>query len=365
MQVSAPSEMPDPIRVMLVDDSAAIRGALSRIIESDPGIRVVNSVSNGEQAITSAARSQPHVVILDVEMPVMDGLTALPKILEASPQSQVVMFSSLTEKGAATTIRALSLGAVECLGKPTAKQQVGEGSLFQKNLLEIIRSLAKPKVKSPAATQKGIAPAKKTFGLYDDRLSYRGKPALIAIGSSTGGPQALFEVIRNFKNFDMPIVVTQHMPATFTKILAEHVEKQTGIPAVEGEDGMTLEKGRVHIAPGGYHMHIVKKGNTPAIHIDNGPPENFCKPAVDPMFRTAIDVYGEKILGVILTGMGNDGLAGGRVLVQNRGRLIAQDEASSVVWGMPGAVAMAGICAQVLPLEKIGPWIRDTVLQKS
>ena len=186
---------------------------------------------------------------------------------------------------------------------------------------------------------------------------------VIAVGSSTGGPQALFEVIKSFKDFDIPIVITQHMPATFTKILSEHIQQQTGVPSHEGEEDMLIENGNVYVAPGGFHMHLVKKeDNTVRIHLDDGPAENFCKPSVDPMFRTAIDIYGNKTLGVILTGMGNDGLGGGKVLTEQGGRLIAQDEETSVVWGMPGAVAQAGLCSEVLPLDQIGPWVKKAVL---
>lgn len=362
------SQADNKINVMLVDDSSVIRGALARIIESDPEINVVSSLANGEIAIPSAQRHQPQIIILDIEMPVMDGLTALPKLLEVSPNSKVIMFSALTAAGATETLRAFTLGAVECIVKPNSTEDVGEGSDFQKNILTTIKGLASPdsaKTKTPAAhaTLQTAARAEETpYTLYDDTHSYKGKPELIAIGSSTGGPQALFEVLKNFNGFDVPVVITQHMPATFTKILAEHIQQNSGVPTHEGEEGMVLENGNIYVAPGGYHMHLVKDGMQTRIHIDEGPPENFCKPAVDPMFRTALDIYGKKMLGVILTGMGNDGEAGGKMLVERGGRLIAQDEGTSVVWGMPGAVAKAGICSKVLPIESIGQWVRTAVL---
>lgn len=355
---------------MLVDDSAVIRGALGRIIEKDPIINVVGSVSNGEMAISTAEKKKPHVIILDIEMPVMDGLTALPQILKVSPSSKVIMFSSLTEKGAASTLKAFSLGAVECLAKPSSAQDVGEGSEFQKNLMALLKNLV-PENERRAGNAASPAPIRAPITrpltppaveLRRDPLAYKGKPSILAIGSSTGGPQALFTVLKNLKDIDVPIVITQHMPATFTKILAEHITVQTGVPASEGDEGMRLEKGRAYVAPGGYHMHIVKDEMGPKIHLDNGPPENFCKPAVDPMFRSILELYGNKVLGVILTGMGNDGLGGGKLLVEKGGRLIAQDEASSVVWGMPGAVAKAGLCCEILPLPDIGPWLKKAIM---
>jgi two-component system chemotaxis response regulator CheB len=358
------------IHVMLVDDSAVIRGALSRVMESETSIKIVSSLANGEMAVSAAKKYQPHVIILDVEMPVMDGLTALPKILEVSPNSKIIMFSSLTEKGAGISMKALSLGAVECIVKPSSSQDVGPGSSFQTNILETIKGLAytqDPRKQENTAQATAVpstaeATKQKSYELHKDPMAYSGKPELIAIGSSTGGPQALFNVVSHFKDFDIPIVITQHMPATFTKILAQHIQQTTGILSCEGENGMPLESGHVYVAPGGYHMLFEKNDNQVLIKLDDGPAENFCKPAVDPMFRKAVEIYGQKVLGVILTGMGNDGLEGGKILVSKGARLIAQDEQSSVVWGMPGAVTNAGICSEVLPLNDIGPWIKKTVL---
>lgn len=369
------------IHVMLADDSAVIRGGLSRVIGSDPVIRVVSSVSNGEMAVAAAKRHKPHVVILDIEMPVMDGLTALPLILKESPDTKIIMFSGLTEKGAAVTLKAFSLGAVECVVKPSSAQNVGEGSDFQKQILALIKGLvpedsriSPPEegigveggaVRSvrPAGVQSALSSKSSTaFSLHNDARSYKGKPSLLAIGSSTGGPQALFTVLKACKGFDIPIVLTQHMPSTFTKILAQHITMHTGVPAAEGTEGAILEPGKLYVAPGGLHMHLVRRESKVEIHLDDGPPENFCKPAVDPMLRTAIDIYGDRVLAAILTGMGTDGLKGGKMLVDRGGRMIAQDEASSVVWGMPGAVAQAGLCSQVLPVGEIGPWIRKAVM---
>ncbi len=352
-------------RIMLVDDSAVIRSALSRIIETDASMLVVSSLANGEVAISSAKTHQPDIIILDIEMPVMDGLTALPKILEASPKSKVVMFSSLTEKGASVTMKAMSLGAVECLVKPSSAQDVSTESEFQKTLLRLLRNLSGKRPGESAAAHvssvaKPSAPAPSTQG-----HQYTGKPAIIAIGSSTGGPKALFEVVSHFKGFDIPIVITQHMPATFTTILAKHIAEQTGVETLEGAEGMRVENGRVYVAPGEFHMVFNKDAAGIKIRLDTGPKENFCKPAVDPMVRSLIDIYGKKVLGIVLTGMGSDGLHSMKQLAEAGGRVIAQDEASSVVWGMPGAVAHAGICSKILPLNQIGPWVRQTTMGHS
>jgi len=203
----------------------------------------------------------------------------------------------------------------------------------------------------------------KTIKLRNPQEGFSGKPDLLAIGSSTGGPNALFKLLTTLRGIDIPVVITQHMPPTFTKILADHIKQQTGLAAVEAEDGMPLVAGRIHVAPGGYHMLIDRKGATPVIKIDDGPMENFCRPAVDPMLRSAAKVFGNKIMTVILTGMGQDGMLGARDIVAAGGRVIAQDEATSVVWGMPGAVAIDGTCTTVLALDDIGPWLRKSSLR--
>jgi two-component system chemotaxis response regulator CheB len=368
---------------MLVDDSAVIRGATARILEKDPEISIASSVSNGEMAIVSAKKLQPNIIILDIEMPVMDGLTALPKILEASPRSKIIMFSTLTEKGAAISMKAMALGAVECLVKPTSVKanplaaNVKSDDDFGPNLIRLIKSLgsaamrlssaSKPMaVPTPSSTAQVDAqpeapphslvgmPPGVSIKMRDDLNIYKGKPDILAIGSSTGGPQALLKVLSECGKPDVPVIITQHMPATFTKILAQHINTQTGLPACEGETGMALQKGHVYVAPGGKHMLLEMKDGKPHIILDDGPQENFCKPAVDPMLRSALKIYGKKMLVTILTGMGSDGLHGAKAAVEAGCRLIAQDEASSVVWGMPGAVAKAGICNAVLPLDEIG-----------
>lgn len=352
------------ISVVLVDDSSVIRGALSRILDSDPNIEIVSSVANGEQAITMARSKKPDILILDVEMPVMDGLTALPKIIETSPETKVIMCSSLTAKGADTTIKAMALGAVECIVKPSSAQETGPNSPFQTQLLHLVKTLGghdvSKSISSDGTTKTEQIKINSNFSLRDDTMAYKGKPSILAIGSSTGGPQALFKVIKDLDAIDVPIVITQHMPATFTKILATHIQQQSGIETHEGADGMLVENGKIYVAPGGKHMLFHRDGTSLKIKLDDGPQENFCKPAVDPMMRSLVNLFGSKVMCVILTGMGQDGLLGARGLVEKGGRVIAQDEKTSVVWGMPGAVASDGLCSAVLPLEGIGNWLRKS-----
>ncbi len=366
----------DPIQVMLVDDSAIVRGFIGRILEADPDIKIVASVANGEQGINSAKRYNPDVVILDIEMPIMDGIVALPQILAASPGVKVVMCSTLTLRNAEITMKALALGATECIAKPSNSTEIRSASDFQSDIVRIIKALGRRKDRPAAApTSTGTTPsgsgtyvggansALKSKTHYDLRKPALGdnfRPNLLAIGSSTGGPQALFKVIESFKNFDVPIILTQHMPATFTKILAQHIAQHTGVAAMEGENGMVVERGKVYVAPGGYHMTFARKDARIEIVLDQSPPENFCRPSVDPMLRSAIQIWGPRFLTVILTGMGSDGLAGCRAVVEGGGRVIAQDQETSVVWGMPGAVATNGLCSAVLPLQEIGPWVRQS-----
>ncbi len=361
----------EKITVLLADDSSVIRRALSMMLETDPNIEIIASASDGKSAASLAKIKKPDILILDVEMPVMDGITALPEILKNSPNTKVIMCSSLTEKGADTSIKAMALGAVECLVKPTGAEAAKPDSPFKKKLISTVKTLvplkSAPSVAQSTATARPLpsqAPVKKDaeITLRDDKSAYKGKPDILAIGSSTGGPKALFHVLKDIGKLDIPIVITQHMPATFTKILAEHLTQQTGIPAHEGEEGMVVQSGNIYVAPGGKHMIFEKQGTQLKIKLNDGPQENFCKPAVDPMMRSLVDIYGNKVLGVILTGMGSDGEKGSQYLVDKGGRVIAQDEETSVVWGMPRAVAEAGICSKILPLQDIGSWVKKACI---
>ena len=365
----------DPFRVMVVDDSAVIRGLLTRSLEADDSLQVVASVGNGEVAIKSLDRYDIEVVILDIEMPVMDGLTALPKLLAAKPGLQVIMASTLTRKNAEISLRALQAGAADYVTKPSSTSELTSAQVFQRELIEKAKALAGAvrhgKNKPSGRTTTGTAPAKTSGGLYGERPVVLRKapllcPRVIAIGSSTGGPQALLEVLCDMApKVGVPILITQHMPATFTTLLAEHIGRATGVPTKEAVDGEAVEPGRIYLAPGDYHM-VVKRGDGgDKISLNQDAPENFCRPAVDPMLRSMAELYGAGLLTIILTGMGSDGQKGSTKVVEAGGSVIAQDEATSVVWGMPGAVATSGLCTEVLPLKEIGPRVRKLVMRSA
>ena len=363
------------ITVLLVDDSAVIRGLLARILEEDPDIEIVGTRSNGEAAITATERYKPQIVVLDIEMPVMDGITALPKILKTNPDTKVLICSTLSDKNAKISLKALSLGASECVLKPSASRDISEQQSFRRIFLNLVRTLSghkprdfdkekrKPEKSSesikfkPNEIVKAPLPKPDEVKLRTGRIANTGFSAL-AIGSSTGGPQALFNVLKNCRNIDVPVFITQHMPPTFTKILAEHIESNSGIPTFEAQDGMEVQSGHAYVAAGGYHMIIKQDADKKMVlTLDDGPAENFCKPSVEPMMRSLIDLYGSRLLTVMLTGMGQDGVYACEKLVDLQVPLIAQDKETSVVWGMPGAVATAGYCTDILPLDKIGDQI--------
>lgn len=363
-----------PYRVMLVDDSSVIRGLMSRWLGADPAIEIVASAANGQVAVSSIEKTDPEIVVLDIEMPIMDGLTALPLILKQNPNIQVLMSSTLTSKNAQISLKAMSLGAADYVPKPTTNREVISSQSYQSEIVDKIKSLAEAKRKllgielysggNLEVIREPIVERKIEVKPISDKRPQTVKasktiPKIIAIGSSTGGPQALLHVINNLKNdLNVPVVITQHMPATFTKILAGHITKACGLECREGEDGIRLEPGKIYIAPGEYHMVIENQHGNPCIRLNVEPPENFCRPAVDPLFRSVASVYGPAALGVILTGMGQDGLRGSKVIAESGGTIIAQDEETSVVWGMPGAVSNAGICHAIIPLDEIGSKVK-------
>lgn len=394
-------EQPDLYRVMIVDDSAFIRGAIARAIEGDPALKIVSSVSNGEQAIRSLQREAVDVIVLDIEMPIMDGMTALPKLKEIDAAVQIIMASTLTQKNAEISLKAMSLGATDYIPKPSSGHEVNAAEDFRRELIGKIKALGalarrsevrgpylkvggaaapidRPKTEKrpsdlPQPAQVRVRPdgvkvitpppagVKKEIILRKEPII---SPEVLAIGSSTGGPQALFRVIKDMgPDLRQPIVVTQHMPPSFTTILAEHISRQCGVLCKEAQEGDILKAGQYYIAPGDYHMLIETKGMGPTVKLVKDPPENFCRPSVDPMLRSLVNVYGKKILVIILTGMGQDGTRGSEVVVGAGGSVIAQDEATSVVWGMPGAVAMSGLCSSILPVGEIGGFVRQAAMR--
>ncbi len=342
---SARPVAPARIRVMICDDSSVVRTLISRALQAEPEIEIVGSVANGAMAVDMLKRVPVDIVLLDVEMPVMDGLTALPLLLQIDPQLRVIVASALTSAGAATALRALQAGAADCLHKPRADSRENFGRDIRNKVLALGRH--RPRATAPASVARSAA----DFVLLPAGSR---KPRLLALGSSTGGPQALFSLFGALDApLSQPIVLTQHMPPLFTRSLADHLGRIGHRPCVEAEDGMPLLANRIHVAPGDRHMLVEGNDEGLVARIVETAPENSCRPAVDPMLRSASRACQGRVLTVILTGMGRDGAAGARCVVDAGGTVIAQDEASSVVWGMPGAVASEGLCHAVLPLDRL------------
>lgn len=371
------SSMQSPYRVMIVDDSAVIRGFLARWLSEESDIEVVAFASNGAIALKEFEKHRPEIVILDIEMPEMDGMTALPQLIAMDRDVKIIMASTLTVRNADISMKALAKGASDYIPKPESTRQAGEKEAFQRDLVSKIRALGETRrlklgEKMPssngAKVAPSIAPTALGGGLYrGSKIKLRPYrpglfPKVLAIGSSTGGPQALFSVFEKLKGkLSLPVFITQHMPATFTAILAEHLSKISGMNCAEAVDGEKVESGRIYLAPGEWHMTVVKDGVDARISLNQNPPESFCRPAVDPMLRSLVEVYGSRILTVILTGMGHDGQMGCEQLANSGGYIIAQDEDSSVVWGMPGAVATAGLSNAVVSLANIPAAIENVL----
>jgi len=356
---------------MVVDDSVVIRGLIGRWIEAEPDMVVVASLRTGLDAVNQVERINPDVALLDIEMPDLDGIAALPLLLAKKRNLVVIMASTLTRRNAEISFKALSLGAADYIPKPESTREPSAAATFRHDLIQKIRHLgAKVSRTAPLAPSPPLAPelnrahepARPALApLANPQLLRRAfgtqPPRALLIGASTGGPQALMTLVADLGPVidRFPVLITQHMPPTFTTILAEHLARASHRPAREGIDGELVRPGRIYLAPGGRHMRVVQQGAHAAIALDDGPPVNFCKPAVDPLFASAIEVWQGGVMAVVLTGMGSDGMRGGKEIVAAGGSVIAQDEATSVVWGMPGAATHAGICAAVLPLGQIAP----------
>lgn len=342
-----------PIRVMVVDDSTVIRGVLGRIVDAQPDMHVVASAPNGRLALDLLRHREADVVLLDVEMPEMDGLAALPRILAEHPRVRVMMASSLTQKGAQVTLNALSLGAADFIAKPSSRGALGLDAVAAE-LVQKIRGLVRRPLRTaagarPPAPPSPVAPLAPAPGTHRPEA-----PRIVAIASSTGGPNALSVVLRGLPaDFAPPVLVTQHMPPAFTAALADRLARETGRPCREAAQGERVLPGRIYVAPGEHHMTVMTREREPVIRLDQGPPENHCRPAADPMLRSVAAVYGPAALAVVLTGMGEDGRRGCGEIRARGGRVVAQDEPTSVVWGMPGAVVNAGLADAVLPLDRI------------
>lgn len=348
-------------RVLLCDDSAVARAMLERLLVTEPAIRIVGKAVNGLEAVRAVQAGGIDVVLLDVEMPIMDGLVALPRLLEADHAVRVLMTSSLTTRGAGIALEALRLGAADFIPKPSSMGASATDDRFRAELVAKVLGLgrqcraqrgreqrigrsASVRIAAPSASGLQLRPA--------PRLA----PSVLAIGSSTGGPAALLSLFQALGNrVGVPILLTQHMPATFTAQLASHIQRLGGLTCSEAVHGEALRPGHVHLAPGNRHLTVTGRDASAMVALTDDAPENFCRPAVDPMLRSLSAAFPGRVMVLMLTGMGQDGLAGAQRVVADGGSVIAQDEASSVVWGMPGAVARAGICHAVLPLSDIAP----------
>ena len=359
------------IRVMIVDDAVVVRGLFSRWVEAEADLEVVASLRTGREAVAQVERADPDVVLLDVDMPELDGIAALPLLLEKKRDLVVIMASTLTRRNAEISLKALSLGATDYIPKPDNNREVTGSASFRRELIEKIRQLglnskrirlAKLRARTPLGEAPSVLPGRlRSPAGAGPAIALRALPTtpprVLVIGSSTGGPQALNAIVSQIGGVldRAPVLITQHMPPTFTTILAEHLARLAKLPVREGQDGEEINAGTIYLAPGGRHMSAMRRDGTAVIALDDGPLVNFCKPAVDPLFSSAAKVWGNKLLGLVLTGMGSDGLRGSQAIAAAGGSILAQDEGSSVVWGMPGQVAQAGLCSAVLPLSEIAP----------
>jgi len=341
--------MNEKIKVLVVDDSTVMRKLISDILKNDPQIEVVDTAKTGKEAIEKAKNLKPDVITLDIEMPEMDGITALKILRKEVPQTKVIMFSSLTQEGAKATIESLALGAYDFVPKPSTKSFLESVKKIEQDLI--------PKIKS-------VVPLKKIKLIYKPiQITPKIKKGIYkvcGIGVSTGGPQTLLKILPKLPpNFPAPILIVQHMPPLFTKQLAERLNSLSRLRVKEAEEGEFVKDGVVYIAPGDYHMKIKKENSLIKIKLHQGPPRNFCRPSVDELFESLAEVYNGKTLALILTGMGNDGKEGAKKIKEKGGVVLAQDAESSIVFGMPKAVIEEGLADEVINLSKISERLKD------
>jgi two-component system chemotaxis response regulator CheB len=353
-----------PISVLVVDDSVVVRRLVTDVLDGDPDIHVVGSAPNGQIALAKIPQLNPDIISLDLEMPVMDGLETLRELRTRFPDVPVIMFSTLTERGAAATLEALELGALDYVTKPANVGSVQASmASVREQLVPKIKALYRHSARGrtdartapwhstgPRATAPGLpvpAPALRT-------AEGREPVQVVVVGVSTGGPDALAAVLPALPaTFPVPVVVVQHMPPTFTRLLAQRLDGRSALEVREAQDGDAVRPGQVLLAPGDIHLRLQRLGDRVVARLDQGTPENFCRPSVDVLFRSAAQAYGAGCLAVVLTGMGADGARGAADIVAAGGEVVVQDQATSVVWGMPGAVAQAGLASQLLPLTDV------------
>jgi two-component system chemotaxis response regulator CheB len=346
----------NPIRVMVVDDSVVVRKIVTDVLSADPDIEVVGTAVNGKIAVAKLEQLKPDLVTMDIEMPEMNGIEAVRAIRATRSRVPIIMFSTLTERGASATLDALSAGANEYVTKPANVGSVGQS-------MESVREQLIPKIKALTGRPAGPGPARVAAPVPPvrpaaPRTGPGKKPAVLVIGSSTGGPEALAKVLPMLPaTLPVPVLVVQHMPPVFTRQFAQRLDRLSPLRVVEAADGSPLVPGTIHLAPGDHHLVVRSHGRSPLANLqtglNQGPPENFCRPAVDPLFRSVVTAYDGAVLAVVLTGMGSDGRNGAAEIRAGGGTVLVQDQATSVVWGMPGAVAQAGLADEILPLDRV------------
>jgi two-component system chemotaxis response regulator CheB len=356
------------IRVLVVDDSVVVRRLIVDALGDAPNITVVGTAANGLLAQAKIDQLSPDAVTMDIEMPQMDGIAAVKELRQRHPRLPVIMFSTLSAAGASATLEALAAGATDYVTKPSNVGSVAESiAAVREQLVPKINALAgrtrpagrpaappRPDPLAPAPSRLAGAPARPAVPARPPRRGPQRRVDIVAIGSSTGGPDALTTVLSALPgDLPVPIVITQHMPPLFTRMFAERLDRSVPLTVVEAADGMELTAGAVYVAPGDRHLLLQRRGTATVTKLSGAPPENSCRPAVDVMFRSVAAVYGGAAYAAVLTGMGSDGRGGAKVLREAGAEVLAQDEASSVVWGMPGSVVGAALADEVLPLDKI------------
>lgn len=354
------------IRVLVVDDSVVVRRLVSDVLGQDPAIEVVGTAVNGRAALAKVEQLRPDLITMDIEMPELDGVAAVRELRHRGDRTPIIMFSTLTERGAVATLDALSAGASDYVTKPANVGSVSQSmeqvrsSLVPKILALVPRAPGAARVPTPrAGAPAALVPVTGPRPAAPVQLAPRRRPAggydLLVVGCSTGGPEALSTFLASLPPLHVPVAVVQHMPAVFTRQFAARLDRQLAFRVSEATDGQVLSAGDVVIAAGDHHLRLHRAGGRLVARLTQDAPENYCRPAVDVLFRTAVTTHGAGVLAVVLTGMGQDGCAGARQVVDAGGSVLVQDRETSVVWGMPGAVATAGLAEEVLPLAALGP----------
>jgi two-component system chemotaxis response regulator CheB len=340
------------IRVLVVDDSVVVRRLVTDAVNADPNCEVVGTAANGKIALAKISQVNPDVVTMDIEMPDMDGLTALEEIRKIYPRLPVIMCSTLTERAASATLKALTLGASDYVTKPSGGTLATSLKTLSEQLIPKVRALG-TSAGGPFHPKPALRASKPTVGAAARPFA---APVVdvLAIGCSTGGPNALTTIVEMFpKALSVPVVIVQHMPPVFTRLLADRLRAQTGLSVKEAQGGEVLVAGDIWIAPGDHHLVVRREGSVRRLALTRAPQENSCRPAVDVLFRSVVECFGGHTLAVVLTGMGQDGLRGCEYVREAGGQIVAQDEATSVVWGMPGFVVNAGLADAVVPLKDV------------